>query len=139
MMRRQFQLPEDDIIYLENSGLEWETVTSGGMYWVIIQNYPLPPGYQLDKTNVAIKIETGYPRTGLDMAYFHPPIVRKDGQLIGALSSQIIDGRTFQRWSRHRTAINPWREGVDDISTHLSLISFWFEQEFIKRANAIAA
>ncbi|SHN32848.1 E2/UBC family protein [Mucilaginibacter sp. OK098] len=136
-MRKQFPLPEDDIIFLESQGMEWETVNNQGMHWVILYNYPVPPGYQIDKTTVAIKIETGYPRTGLDMAYFYPPLAREDGQPIGAVVQQQIDGLSFQRWSRHRTVVNPWREGVDDLSTHLSLVNFWFEQEFIKRANAI--
>lgn len=138
-MRREFNLPEDDIVFLESQGLEWETVNDQGMHWVILRNYPVPSGYQVDKADVAIKIETGYPRTGLDMAYFYPSLVRKDGQPIGAISQQQIDGQQFQRWSRHRTVQNPWREGIDDLSTHLSLVSFWFEQEFIKRTNAVTA
>lgn len=136
-MRRQFQIPEDDVVYLDNRGLEWETVTDAGMHWVIIHNYPVSSGYTIDRTTVAIKIETGYPRTALDMAYFSPPLVRKDGQSINAICQQSIDCIFFQRWSRHRTAVNPWREGVDDLSTHLSLVSFWFEQEFSKKANGI--
>jgi hypothetical protein len=136
-MRRQFQLPEDDIIFLDTQGLEWETVTDQGMHWVMLRNYPVHPGYQTGSTTVAVKIEAGYPRTALDMAYFYPPLARLDGQPIGAICPQPIDGRVFQRWSRHRTASNPWREGVDDLSTHLSMVSYWFEQEFIKRANAV--
>ena len=136
-MRRQFQIPEDDIVYLDNRGLDWETVNDAGMHWVIIYHYPVPLGYTILDTTVAIKIETGYPRTGLDMAYFFPALVRKDGQPINATCQQSIDSKLFQRWSRHRTALNPWREGVDDLSTHMSLVSFWFEQEFLKRANGI--
>ncbi|WP_114940816.1 E2/UBC family protein [Mucilaginibacter endophyticus] len=136
-MRRHFQLPGDDIIFLETQNLEWETVTDQGMHWVILRNYPVPSGYNVNSTTVAVKIEAGYPRTGLDMAYFYPPLARRDGQLIGAICPQQIDGRVFQRWSRHRTASNPWREGIDDLSTHMSMVSFWFEQEFIKRANAV--
>jgi hypothetical protein len=136
-MRMQFPLPEDDRVFLETQGLEWETVADQGMHWVILQNYPVPPGYQTGSTTVAVKIEAGYPRTALDMAYFYPPLVRRDGQPIGAICPQQIDGRVFQRWSRHRTASNPWREGVDDLSTHLSMVSYWFEQEFIKRANEV--
>ncbi len=136
-MRKQFQLPEDDIIFLESQCMVWETINDQGMHWVIIHNYPVPSGYEIDKTVVALKIETGYPRAPLDMAYFYPPLIRKDGQLIGATCLQQIDGNSYQRWSRHRTSNNPWREGIDDLSTHLSLVSFWFEQEFIKRTNAI--
>ncbi|AYL99454.1 E2/UBC family protein [Mucilaginibacter celer] len=132
-MRRQFQLPESDAIYLENLGNDWETIIDGGMHWVIIKDHPVPLGYNISNTDIAIKIETGYPRTGLDMAYFYPGLTRLDGKLIGAVCLQPIDGKQFQRWSRHRTATNPWREGVDDLSTHVALISYWFEEEFTKR------
>lgn len=138
-MRQDFQLQEGDLLFLESLGLPWETINEGGMQWVIIHNYPVPPGYNVDSIKVAIKIETGYPRTPLDMAYFFPSLHRVDGKPINAQSLQPIDGVNFQRWSRHRTPENPWREEVDDLSTHMSLVSFWFEQEFIKQPNGIAA
>lgn len=138
-MRRDFQLPQEDVLFLEELGLPWETKNDQGMQWVILHDYPVIPGYNNLKVSVAVKIETGYPRTQLDMAYFHPALQRLDGKAINAISDQAIDGRIYQRWSRHRTGENPWREGVDDLSTHLALVSFWFEQEFIKQANGIAA
>ncbi|HVT84295.1 MAG TPA: E2/UBC family protein [Chitinophagaceae bacterium] len=138
-MKRQFQLPEQDIVFLEGLGLSWETVISGGMHWVLIHNYPLPLGYNCKETSVAIKIESGYPRSQLDMAYFFPALSRLDGKPINAVTFQVIEGKQYQRWSRHRTGQNPWREGVDDLSTHMALVNFWFEQEFIKRPNGIAA
>lgn len=135
-MRRDFHLPQEDCNFLDELG-EWETVNSSGMQWVIINDYPVCPGYNVPRITVALKIETGYPRTQLDMAYFFPALHRKDGKPIRATTTQNIDGKSFQRWSRHRTAQNPWREGVDDISTHMSLVSFWFEQEFKKQPNGI--
>lgn len=138
-MRIDFQLPQEDIVFLDNLGLNWEAVNDQGMQWVIVHDYPVADGYNNKKVSVAIKIETGYPRTQLDMAYFHPALQRLDGKAIKAVSDQSIVGKQFQRWSRHRTSVNPWREGIDDISTHLALVSFWFEQEFIKQANGIAA
>lgn len=136
-MRRDFQLPEADVDFLNSLGLPWVTVNDQGMQWVIIHGYSVGSGYNVNKVNVAVKIETGYPRSPLDMAYFYPALARKDGNPIGALAPQNILGLTYQRWSRHRTPVNPWRDGVDDLSTHMSLVSFWFEQEFIKRPNAI--
>jgi hypothetical protein len=138
-MKRQFQLPEQDVIYLEGLGLSWEAVNDGGMQWVIIHNYPVPPGYNVKEVSVAVKIESGYPRAQLDMAYFFPALSRLDGNPINAITVQAIDGKQYQRWSRHRTGQNPWREGVDDLSTHIALVSFWFEKEFIKQPNGIAA
>lgn len=138
-MKRDFLLPQEDIVFLDGMGLPWETINDKGMQWVIVHDYPVPYGYNHETVSVAIKIDTGYPRTQLDMAYFHPAPHRLDGKSINATSNQSIEGKQFQRWSRHRTAANPWREGVDDLSTHLALISFWFEQEFIKQANGITA
>src|SRR6266542_2951677 len=138
-MRRQFLITEEDVIFLENLGLQLETIRDGGMQWVIIHDYPVCRGYVIDKVKVAIKIETGYPRSPLVMAYFFPALQRKDGKGINALSYQPIDGKQFQRWSRHRTATNPWREGIDDLSTHMGLVTFWFEQEFKKQPDGITA
>lgn len=138
-MKKDFLLPQDDLTFLDGLGLPWEAINDRGMQWIVIHDYPVATGYDLDKISVALKIETGYPRTQLDMAYFYPALHRLDRKAINAVSSQSIEGKQFQRWSRHRTAANPWREGVDDLSTHLALVSFWFEQEFIKQANGIAA
>jgi hypothetical protein len=136
-MKRDFVLPIEDIVFLDGLERQWETINDQGMQWVLIHNYPIPFGYNVNHVLVAIKIETGYPRAALDMAYFFPAIQRVDGKAINALSLQNIDGKAFQRWSRHRTPQNPWREGVDDLSTHLVMVSFWFEQEFIKQVNGI--
>lgn len=138
-MRRDFQLPEDDVVFLNSTELEWETVNDQGMQWLIVHGFDVSKGYNIATVNVAIKIEVGYPRTPLDMAYFFPNLSRLDEKPIGALSPQSIEGVVYQRWSRHRTAENPWRDGVDEISTHLALVSFWFEQEFLKRPNEIPA
>ncbi|RIH66190.1 hypothetical protein D1164_04570 [Mariniphaga sediminis] len=138
-MRRQFTLPEEDILFLDNLGLEWETIIDRGMHWVIVHDYPVPLKYDCSSVSVAVKIETGYPRLGLDMAYFFPHLKRSDGKGIRAVCNMTIDGKQYQRWSRHRTAANPWRAGVDDLSTHFSLINFWFEQEFIKQPYGLPA
>jgi hypothetical protein len=137
--RKQFQLPEEDVEFLESLGLSWETLTVPTGLWILIYNYPVCKGYNVETVTVAIKIEPGYPRTQLDMAYFFPSLVRKDGKPIGAISAQQIDGRFFQRWSRHRTGHNPWREGIDNLSTHMGLVSYWFKQEFEKKPNAVPA
>jgi hypothetical protein len=131
-MRRQFALPENDQAHLDAHGLPWETIISNGGRWVLIHTFPVPGGYNHSSVDIAVKIEPGYPDTQLDMVYFYPPLARLDGSPIGALSSQVIDGKGFQRWSRHRTGANPWRPGEDDLSSHLSLIEYWLERELKK-------
>ena len=131
-MRRQFSLPEADEASLAARGFPWETLIEAGVRWLIVHDFPVPPGYNQAKVLVAIRIETGYPDAPLDMVYVFPPLARQNGHGIGALSSQPLDGKIYQRWSRHRTPHNPWRPGEDDLATHLHLIEHWFEREFRK-------
>lgn len=138
-MRRQFDLLKEDQDYLEFLGLPWEAIKEGRMLWILLHDYELPEGYEPNKVSVAINIAAGYPRTQLDMVYFNPSIRRADNKPIGALSQQTIDGKIWQRWSRHRTKQNPWREGVDNLATHIALIEFWLDREFQIRPYAIPA
>lgn len=133
--RRQFILREADQSYLDSLGLAWEALVEGGNFWVVVYDWPLGEGYTASHIDVAIKIEPGYPDSQLDMAYFHPAVVRADGGVIRATeASQALDGKSWQRWSRHRTGANPWVEGDDDLQTHMVLVQDWLEREFSRRA-----
>jgi hypothetical protein len=68
------------------------------------------------------------------MVYFRQHLARTDGKTINALSSGSIVGEPWQRWSRHRTSRNPWRIGIDDVASHLSLVDDWLGREFAKAA-----
>ena len=100
--------------------------------WLILHDYEPPEGYNDSRVFLAIRISPGYPDTQLDMVYFSPPIARLDGRVIGALSTTTLDGKTYQQWSRHRTGLNPWRPGEDDLSSHLELVKHWLERELRK-------
>jgi hypothetical protein len=81
-----------------------------------------------------VLISGGYPEAQLDMFFLHPAVSRTDGVPIPASENQqALDGRTFQRWSRHRPGDEPWRPGVDDLETHLVLTRDAFADEFVKR------
>ena len=127
-MRRIFRLPEEDESYLDSLGLPWETIQDGGQRWLLIQDHPVPAGYNVEKTTVAIRIEGGYPPGMLDMVYFFPTIGRGDGKPIHSPAAQAIDGRTFQRWSRHYS----WRDGIDTLGTHHQRIKSWLEAELMR-------
>lgn len=128
--RRQFRLPEQDEVFLNHLGLTWEAIVENGVMWVIIYAMPLPAGYGRTTTDVAIEILPGYPVTPLDMAYFFPPLARIDGKPIpNADSPRGIDGKTWQRWSRHRVGANAWNPEVDDLDSHMALVNDWIERE----------
>jgi Prokaryotic E2 family E len=132
MLRRQFELLLEDEQLLNDYGLPWETVVDGS-HWVLIHDFPTHEGYNHKTVTAAIRLETGYPNTALDMVYFHPPLARLDGRIIRATEAvQQIAGVTYQRWSRHRTDRNPWRPSFDSLGTHIVLIEDWLEREFGK-------
>jgi len=132
-MRREFQLPECDVDFLEAQHLSWETVRDGGVGRLVIHDFSIPAGYKQDRAALNLRIEPAYPDTQIDMAYFFPAIERIDGLAIPQTSVDEFDGKSWQRWSRHRTGENPWRPGIDDVGSHLALVRFWLEREFLKR------
>ena len=132
-MRREFQLPEEDIHFLDSYGLPWEAVKSNGL-WVLIHNFPtLHQGYNHNHVTTAVRIETGYPNAALDMVYFHPHLSRTDGKEIKATkANQNIDGKKFQRWSRHYTPQNPYDMSQPNLGNHILTIEDWLLREFDK-------
>lgn len=131
-LRRDFDLLPQDHEFLEEYGLPWESISDGSQ-WVLLHEFPTPEGYNHSHVTVAIRMETGYPNTELNMVYFYPALARKDGKKIGATEAkQKIEGTEYQRWSRHRTKENPWKIGFDHLGTHIFLIEDWLEREFEK-------
>lgn len=129
-LRADFALPETDVIFLDGLGIPWEAVQEGSGQWLILHEFLLPGGYTIQTVSVAIRITVGYPSAPLDMAYFYPHLVRSDRRPIPQTQArQSLDGKSWQRWSRHRTSDNPWRPGVDSIKTHIALIRAWLERE----------
>jgi hypothetical protein len=96
-----------------------------------MHDFPLPAGYQVNAATVAIRLEGGYPLAALDMMYVFPPLQRLDGRpIVRTDVIQPLDGKDFQRWSRHRTGSNPWVAGEDSVETHIYLIEEYFRAEF---------
>ena len=135
-MRREFDLSEEDFEYLTSlakKGQTWEAILKGQEMWVVVSDWPAPEGYNIQSVSVAIMLPQNYPSSEIDMAFFNPFIERKDGVGIKATDSRMnLDGKEWQRWSRHRTGDNPWRLGVDNILTHLTQVNHWLVREFVK-------
>lgn len=131
--RRDFDLLPEDKQFLDDYALPWETIADGSQ-WVLVHDFSSQhDGYNMPRVTIAIRLETGYPNTELNMVYVHPALARKDGQPIGAINAtQQIDGKAYQRWSRHRTPQNPWKVGQDALGSHIFLIEDWFAREFEK-------
>lgn len=130
--RRDFTLPEEDAEWLDALGLRYELVNEGGVLRVVIYDWPVPEGFNVRAVDVNVRIDAGYPDTQIDMAYFYPDLARTNGREIPAICADAFDGKTWQRWSRHRTPANPWRPGIDSLSTHFALVEAWLARELAK-------
>jgi hypothetical protein len=133
-VKRDFRLPATDEEYLDGVGLVWETVKDGQNQWLILRGWKIPLGYNHTATDLALLIPQNYSDSQIDMVYFRCLLARADGLVINNLSAETISGESWQRWSRHRTGQNPWRAGVDDVASHLSLVDEWLRREFMKVA-----
>lgn len=124
-MRRQFPLSADDQEYLDNTFLDWETIEGR---WVLLHNFPIRSGFTVQKVTAAIQIPSAYPATPLDMVFFHPAVLRSDGTAIRATQcTQVIDGKEFQRWSRHYRP-GTWHPNEDNLATHVLAIHDWLDR-----------
>lgn len=121
--RRHFRLPADDEAFLESLGCQWETITDGGVMRAVIYRYPVPAGYNHTTVDLYLRIEPTYPDTQIDMYYVQPALALNSGKAIGALSAENFDGKTWQRWSRHRVSPNAWCPGTDCLETHMALVN----------------
>lgn len=133
-MRRDFSLTEDDEECLKANGFEWEAIIENSTRWLIIRKYPILAGYNVAAADAALRILPSYPDVQIDMVYFSPALALQSGRSIGALSTLAIEGRQYQQWSRHRTAANPWRPGLDNVCTHLIQVDSWLARELLKAA-----
>ena len=127
--RRQFELPGLDREFLDRLRLPWEAVVEQFDRWVILHEFPVAGGYNHATVSAALQLPASYPDTQIDMVYFFPHLARTNGEVIGGLSPQTFDGKSWQQWSRHRTSANPWRRDYDCIETQVLLVDEWLERE----------
>lgn len=129
-LRRHFRLPAEDEVFLNALGQTWETVTVANQQWVLAYGEKVPAGYNVAEVDVASLIAPGYPPNALDMAYFHPPLMRTNGRAPVQSEGRVtIDNKSWQGWSRHRTPDNPWLPGEDNLESHYFYMRAWLVDE----------
>jgi hypothetical protein len=117
--RQDFALLPQDEAHLDHLGLRWETIVDNGRRWLIIRSYPVPHGYTIPATDIAIEVPGSYPGAQLDMFYCHPHLALAKGHAIPQVQHiESVTGIGFQRWSRHRL----WDSVRDNVATHLALV-----------------
>lgn len=128
-----FVLPEEDMMFAERHHDQIELILEGNKQWVLIHDFDVPEGYNIDKVTAAIQLPVGYPSLGPDMVYFYPGLALTSGRAIHAADVLVtILGKTYQRWSRHFTSSSPWRPGEDSLETYCLMIKGWLKKELTR-------
>lgn len=123
------KLPAEDMEFLDAEYLgQWDSVREGDKEGIVIRDYRIPDGYVPEQSDLLLIVPSDYPVANIDMFYFHPEVLRKDGSSIAALAYESHFDRTWQRWSRHYE----WRPGVDSIATHITQVKNQLESELPK-------
>jgi hypothetical protein len=121
--RRDFALLDADEDYLDRLGLCWETVTEGEQRWLLIHDYPVPAGYTVAVTELALLLPPTYPQAAVYGFYAYPPLALPTGRPIDRTQMRgTIRGREFHGWSRHRGPNDPWNPTKDNVATHLAMV-----------------
>ena len=115
-------LPSADAAFLAERSLDHTTAVESGMICVVVPEWQLPSGYNVQQAALLVRLPTGYPDVPPDMWWFDPAVVRADGQRIPATDvTERHLGRNWQRWSRHLRP-DQWCSGVDGLGSFFTLI-----------------
>ena len=121
-------LTEDDVQYLNQEFPDsWNEIVDDSS-GIIVKNFSLPLGYNIDKVELLIIIPNDYPMAALDMFYLYPEIHKKNRATIEALTNEIHFGKQWQRWSRHYS----WLPGIHCLATHMKVVRNSLEEELLK-------
>ncbi len=126
-------LSEDDKKWLNERGFSYEaSVDASGITHLIINNYPLPQGFDQDKTDLLVRLPAGFPDTAPDMFWVDPTIklVKTGANAPASDQYESHAGRTWQRFSRHLSP-GAWRPGIDSLQSWLVAIRGLLEKDVV--------
>lgn len=115
-------LPEADLAFLDEHDATYHVTSESGMTCVVLQQWPLPRGFDHEVADLLIRLNPGYPDVQPDMWWFDPPVHLANGGSLPA--TNVVEqhiGRSWQRWSRHFTQ-GQWHAGIDGLESFLALI-----------------
>ena len=97
--------------------------SEGGLVSVVIKGFHLPVGYQVDRSDLLVRLPPGFPDAAPDMWWFDPPlrISATGASPPNTDAMETYQDRIWQRWSRHFGG-GSWRAGRSGLESYLSLV-----------------
>ncbi len=111
-------LHQEDKEFLSSTYKKWELKMDPNA--ILVYDFLLPKGYNLEKATMMILIPPNYPGANFDMFYLCPCVSRSDGVAINCTSKKDLHKLIWQEWSRHYQQGNP----LPSVAAHVSFINF---------------
>lgn len=120
---RTFALLDVDEAHLNRLGLKWETLVEAERRWLLLHDYPLPNGYTVSHSKVALEVPPTYPGAQIYGFYAYPPLALSSGRVIASTQLRgVLLGVEYHGWSRNRGPAAPWDANADNVVTQLALV-----------------
>ena len=104
-------LPEDDVAFLRDRYPEHAVRRVGDETHVLLKEFEFPDAYTPRRSNLLLRLPSGYPDAAPDMFWTRPDVTLLTGVMPAACShrevpgsgpgSEVYEGIPWQRWSRH--------------------------------------
>jgi hypothetical protein len=116
-------LPAEDVEALAARNLNAQAKMVGNEIFLVIENYPVPAGYDHEATNLLLRLPRQWPDGSPDMFWTEPHLkLATNGSWPNASGNLMsLDGCVWQRWSRHYK--DRWKPGVDRLVNLLAIVS----------------
>ena len=120
---RAFSLLDIDEAHLNRLGLKWETLVEAERRWLLLHDYPLPVGYTVSHSKIALEVPPTYPGAQIYGFYAYPPLALSSGRVIASTQLRgVLLGVEYHGWSRNRGPAAPWDAATDNVVTQLALV-----------------
>jgi hypothetical protein len=96
-----------------------------GWVFLVLEDYPLPEGFNRRQTNLLIKVPPNYPLGALDMFWVNPHVLLANG---AAPANTCVENYLGQSWLRFSWHPHHWTPSSDNLSSYLKFINSRLEQ-----------
>ncbi len=116
---------DDELTALHSAHTVSVVDLGGGDVGVIIDGFPLPPGWNASETTVLIRVPKAYPQAQLDMFFASGALRLASGAMPSNASLTNVVGREWLQFSWHPRS---WRPGVDNLVRYLKFVKGRFKE-----------
>jgi len=87
---------------------------------VIFKDFPLGEGFNLERTDILLRVPRSYPDSGPDMFWTHPTLTLANGQV--PLNADALESYVSKQWRRFSWHRQSWNPSVDNIHGNMEFI-----------------